>query len=195
MNTLSKILAAIRPGPITVAIGLSFAIFGATPSQATPILGGTIFVQHTGAVIATFVDSDAAFDNLLLLASPANGDGVIFEGHVTPTGTVVNLGVFSAGTELILALNNQVGGMFFSGPANRNPDDIAHAIVNYDYAPGQIFIGFEDMFGGGDFDYNDLQFTLSNAGRSSVPDGGATTAMLLGGTVVVLLFLRRFAHR
>jgi uncharacterized protein DUF4114 len=195
MKKLSKFLPGIKPGTIAAALGLSVAIFGATPSQATPIIGGKIFVQHTGDVIATFVGSDAAFDNLLLLASPPNSDGVIFEGHVTPNGTVLNLGMFTAGTELILELSNQVGGIFFSGPANRNPDNIAHAIVNYDFAPGQIFIGFEDMLGGGDLDYNDLEFTLSNAGRSSVPDGGAPTAMLLGGSVFALLFLLRFAHR
>jgi len=65
--------------------------------------------------------------------------------------------------------------------------------VDYQLAPGQTFAGFEDIFGGGDFDYNDLPFTLSNV-RGSVLDGGGTTAMLLGSAVVVLTFLRRFTH-
>lgn len=195
MNTFSKILGAVKPRALAAAIGLSFAIFGATPSQATPILGGQIFVQNTGHVIATFNGSDALFDNLLLLASPPNSLGTIFEGHVTPGGTTIDLGVFTAGTELVFVLNNQVGGLFFSGPASGNPDNLSHAIV--DFSPGQASVGFEDMFGGGDRDYNDLEFTLSDVRgvQFSVPDGGATTAMLLGGSVVALLFLRRFAHR
>ena len=156
-------------------------------------MGGQIFVQHTGDVIATFQGGDTDFNNLLLLASPPNNLGVIFEVHVTPSGTVVNLGTFSAGTELIFELNNQHGGIFFNGPASRNPDNIPHAIVDYQYAPGQTFVGFEDMFGGFDFDYNDLRFTLSNV-TGSVPDGGISTAMLLGSAVLLLMFLRRFAQ-
>jgi hypothetical protein len=193
MNTPSKILFAIKPKTIAVVVGLSFAIFSTTPIRATPILGGQIFVQNSGLVTATFTASDSAFDNLLLLASPPNNLGVIFEGHVTPSGTMVDLGAFNAGTELIFALNNQNGGIFFTGPANRNPDNVAHAIVDDQFGPGQTFVRFEDLFGGGDLDYNDLEFTLSNV-TSAVPDGGSTTAMLLGSAVLVLVFLRRFAH-
>jgi hypothetical protein len=83
---------------------------------------------------------------------------------------------------------------FFYCPASRNLDNVAHTIVDYQFAPSQTFMGFEDIFGGGDFDYDDLQFTLSNV-RSSVPNGGGTTAMLPGSAVVVLAFLRRFTHR
>jgi hypothetical protein len=184
---------SIKPSTIAVVVGLFFAICGTAPTGATPIVGGKILVQNTGDVTATFLGSDARFDNLLLLFSPPNNHGVIFEGHVTPIGTVLDLGVFNAGTELIFELNNQSGGIFLTGPANRNPDNLAHAIVDDQFAPGQTFVGFEDLFGGGDFDYNDLQFTLSNV-TSSVPDGGSTTAMLLGSAVLVLVFLRRFAH-
>jgi hypothetical protein len=193
MNTPSKILFAIKPKTIAVVVGLSFAIFSTTPTRATPILGGQIFVKNSGLVTATFAGSDSAFDNLLLLASPPNNLGVIFEGHVTPSGTMVDLGAFNAGTELIFALNNQNGGIFFTGPANRNPDNVAHAIVDDQFGPGQTLVRFEDLFGGGDLDYNDLEFTLSNV-TSAVPDGGSTTAMLLGSAVLVLVFLRRFAH-
>ena len=151
-------------------------------------------MQNSGHVIATFTGSDSAFDNLLLLASPPNNLGVIFEGHVTSSGTTLDLGTFNAGTELIFALNNQNGGIFFTGPANRNPDNVAHAVVDDQFAPGQTFVGFEDAFGGGDFDYNDIQFTFSNV-TSAVPDGSSTTAMLLGSAILILFFLRRFAHR
>jgi hypothetical protein len=197
MKTLREFLLPTTPRAIAFVFGLSFVIFDITPAKATPIIGGKIFVQHTGNVVATFQDSFAGVNNLLLLASPPNNLGVIFEVNVTPAGTVVNLGAFTAGTELIFELNNQHGGIFFDGPASRNPDNVAHAIVNYQFALGQTFVGFEDIFGGGDRDYNDLQFTLTNVRSvpTSVPDGGATTAMLLGGSIFTLLFLRRFAHR
>lgn len=190
MNTAWKILVVFKPRTIAIVIGLSFAC--ATPStQATPILGGQLVVQNSGHVFATFVGSEAAFDNLLLLASPTNNTGTIFEIHASPSGTVVDLGVFSAGTELIFGLNNQNGEYFFTGPAARNPDNIGHAIVDYQSGSGQTFVVFEDLFGGGDLDFDDLQFTLSNVGTRAVPDGG-TTAMLLGGSVLGLLLFRRF---
>jgi len=180
--------------PSKILIAMIFAICGTAQTEATPIIGGQIFVQNSGHVIATFAGSDAGFNNLLLLASPPNGLGTIFEGHVTPTGTTIDLGVFTAGTELIFQLNNQAGGIFLTGPGIRNPDNVAHAIVDDQFGPGLTFVGFEDIFGGGDFDYNDLQFTLSNV-RSLVPDGSTPTAMLLGGAVLLLVLLRRFAHR
>jgi hypothetical protein len=194
MNTSLKTLLAIKPRTLAVAIGVSFAICGTPPTRATPIVGGQIFVHNSGHVIATFVGSDAGFDNLILLFSPPNNLGVIFEGHVSASGTMLDLGVFNAGIQLIFELNNQNGGIFFTGPANRNPDNIAHAIVDDQFGQGQTFVGFEDVFGGGDFDYNDLQFTLSNV-TSAVPDGSSSTVMLLGSAVLILFFFRRFAYR
>ena len=149
-------------------------------------------MQNSGHVIATFVGSNAAFDNLLLLTSSPNNQGVIFEGHVSPFGTTVDLGVFNAGTELIFEINNQTGGLFFTSPANGNPDNVAHAIVDHQFAPGQTLVVFEDLFGGGDFDFDDMQFTLSNVTRG-VPDGSCT-ALMLGSAILVLMFLRRFVH-
>jgi hypothetical protein len=51
-------------------------------------------------------------------------------------------------------------------------------------------VGFEDQFGGGDRDFNDMTFTMSNV-RGPVPDGGSTTAMLLGIGLGVIEFIRR----
>ena len=51
-------------------------------------------------------------------------------------------------------------------------------------------VGFEDQFGGGDRDFNDMTFTLSNV-RGPVQDGGSTTAMLLGIGLGVIELIRR----
>jgi hypothetical protein len=64
--------------------------------------------------------------------------------------------------------------------------------VDFQFGPGETFVGFEDTFGGGDHSFDDLKFTLSNV--RGVPDGGST-AMLLGSAVLVLAFLRKFGHR
>ena len=112
MKTKSKLSPYILRGSTTALLFL-FALFSTTPTRATPIVGGQIFVQNTGDVIATFVGSEAAYDDLLLLASPPNNLGVIFEGHVSPHGSMLDLGIFSAGTELIFELNNQNGRFFY----------------------------------------------------------------------------------
>jgi len=51
-------------------------------------------------------------------------------------------------------------------------------------------VGFEDQFGGGDRDFNDMTFTLSNV-RGPVPDDGSTTAMLPGIGLGVIEFIGR----
>jgi hypothetical protein len=164
---------------------LGFA--GVATTQADPILGGQIFATG-GSVYATFTGSDAGYDNLLFFATTSSG--TIFEGHATVVGTTVYLGDFAAGTELEFGLNNQQGNIWYTGSGSRNTDGLAHALVDGS-TPGIVSVGFEDLNGGGDKDYNDLEFTVRNA---TVPDT-AGTLLLLGGALIGLLgFSRRFAR-
>ena len=41
-------------------------------------------------------------------------------------------------------------------------------------------VGFEDLFNGGDKDYNDLRFSVANVGVSRVPEPSAL-ALVVGG--------------
>ncbi len=73
----------------------------------------------------------------------------------------MTVGPFPAGRELVFGitiLND--GPTFFMGPASRNPDGIAHADVT-ETGVRTFLVGFEDVFGGGDRDYDDnvFQFT------------------------------------
>ena len=168
----------------SAVLALAFGAIGCTSSHANMILGGQIFANG-GDVTVTFLGSDAGYDNLLFLAN--NGNGVIFEGHVTAPGTVADLGSFAAGTELIFKLNNQQGDIWSTGDASRNSDGVAHAVINDAYASGLISVGFEDLNGGGDRDYNDLTFAVGNA---SVPDA-STTLPLVGLAFAGLVGLSR----
>ena len=47
-----------------------------------------------------------------------------------------------------------------NGNANLNPDVIQHGGAGWDEQEGKILLGFEDLLGGGDRDYNDLLFYL-----------------------------------
>lgn len=164
-----------------------------TNSEATPILGGKVIVASDGEVIATFLGHTAGYSNNLYLDSPSNSLGLIFNNHSTPPGSTFSLGNFTAGTELIFRIYViNTGQSFFTGDASRNPDGLFHAVVDDAYSATAAYVGFEDLLGGGDLDYDDLNFSFTNVRgtHSSVPDGGAT-AGLLGASLVGLAALRR----
>lgn len=156
------------------------ALFAVAPhvTLAVPIPGAPLIVASDGDVVATYLGHSAGFSSDLYLDSPANALGIIFNNHASPVGSMVNLGPFTAGTELVLRIHvNDTGDDFFTGLASRNPDNVFHAVVDDAFGPNTTYVGFEDLLGGGDLDYDDLRFSFSNT-RSSVPE--PATLLLLG---------------
>ncbi len=184
---------AIR-GILLTLIGLSLLLFPAA-ALATPILGAQIFVKTTGEVKATFLGLTAAYSDDLFLESPTNALGIIFNNQSTPVGTEVSLGTFTAGTELILRIHvNNRGDDFFSGPASLNPDGIEHAVVDDTFAPNTSYVGFEDLFNGGDKDFDDLEISLTNTSTSLSPPGAplpGTILMVSAGMGLMALLKRQ----
>ncbi len=143
----------------------------ASPILDTPILGGSLLVVNDGNVHAEFLGSDAGYFNTLYL----NGDE-IFNKYSPVNGNLVDLGVYSAGTELEFWIYvNNTGLSFFSGDSSRNPDGLAHAQAVTTLIDGVYVttVGFEDLLGGGDQDYNDFMFKLTNV---LDPPGAPTAA-------------------
>lgn len=160
----------------------------AMPSTAgaAPVIGGMV-VTTGGEVKATFLGSTASYDSLLNLESPVFIDD-IFHNHLTPVGTEVSLGVFPAGVELVFSIEVlNTGFKFFTGDASRNPDGIAHNIVD-DLGGGVTLVGFEDLHLSEmpDYDYDDLSFSFTN---TSIPEPATMSLLALGG----LAALRRRA--
>jgi hypothetical protein len=158
---------------VAVAGTVVLAGLMARSAQAAPIFSGPV-IATGGHVIATFEANGAGYSNDLFLDAPDNGLGLIFNNYATTPGTSVDLGDFAPGTELIFRLHvNNTGDNFFTGPAIRNPDGVAHVLVDDSVpgAPGKTFVGFEDLWGGGDLDYNDLVFSFTNVrAHDIVPD-------------------------
>ncbi len=78
-------------------------------------------------------------------------------------GDFVDLGRFSAGTTLdfFLIANGAAGGKnVFSTRTQLNPDRINHAVAFTLPNSPYLIIGFEDLLGGGDRDFNDLLFAV-----------------------------------
>lgn len=161
-----------------LAAGVIFAVLVSVPAFAQ-IEGAKIIVTSDQDIIATYRGNTAAYNNDLYLFSPDNNLGLIFQNHVDSIGATFNLGSFPIGTELIFQLHvNDTGYDFFSGPAERNPDDHAHARVTYDWQPDETLVEFEDLYNG-PFNYNDLSFSFTGTPEPA-------SALLLGAGVLLL---------
>ena len=115
-------------------------------------------------------------------------------------GDYSDIGTFAAGTRLdffLIANGAQGGNKVYSTDQSVNPDGINH-LVSFVYAVKDspyLVIGFEDMYGGGDKDFNDLVFAV-DIGQHNVSAlvamGTPEPAMLLtlGGFVAGVAWLR-----
>jgi MYXO-CTERM domain-containing protein len=164
-----------------------------------PVDGGSMVVHEDGVVRITFLGSDAGYFNELYLESddPSTSDRLLFD-RTTRYGRSFVLGNFDAGTILTFRLHvRNTGDDFFTGDASTNPDGIAHARATTVYDAGLDLpvttVGFEDLVGGGDRDFNDFMFRLTNVvdpapAPAPVPE---PHGLALAGLGLALLALRR----
>lgn len=137
--------AAASPAPVA----------GSAIPLAAGELGGRVFATGD-PVELRILPATAGYTSEIWLFGP---DGR-FIGTNREVGKVIALGSFPAGAELVFGIFvRNTGRTFKTGPGERNPDGIPHGRVEQ-LAPGHIRVGFEDLFGGGDRDYDDVQFEL-----------------------------------
>ena len=78
-------------------------------------------------------------------------------------GDFVDLGTFGGGTKLdffLIADGASGGTTVFSTDRSVNPDGINHVVTFAAITATHLIIGFEDLLGGGDRDFNDLLFAV-----------------------------------
>ena len=186
----------------------SAAIASATPLPSYPTPGTvnpadyTFTALATGPVVAYFGGHSASFTNVLGLIVNGVDLGVTgLNNQTTPIGTSFDFGgvTVNAGDSLIFYIDVlTTQNRFFSSQA-LNADGITH-IYSAPYAgglvgpggtiPAGVYVGFEDILGGGDRDYDDLKFVFVNVGGGVVPEP-ATWAMLIAGFGLVGFAARR----
>ncbi len=135
----------------------------AEASDPEPVLGGQLYSTGT-AVTSRCSPASAGLTSTLFLLDPEE----VQIATNRDVGTTRTVGPYGVGTELVFGI--RVGGQEFRlGPGGRNPDGIPHAVV--DFGPdGCAVVGFEDLFGGGDRDYDDNKFKFCGGIAPEAPE-------------------------
>jgi hypothetical protein len=138
----------------------------------------SLFVASAGEVVVTFLSKSAAYSDDIFLEGSSTR---ILNNQTAIAGQQFSLGSFQAGTELVFRLFvNNTGYSFYNGSADNNPDSVLHTAYKK-LGNNYIVVGFEDIFKGGDKDYNDVIFSVSNVTtRAPVPEPEMYLLMLMG---------------
>jgi len=102
-----------------------------------------------------------------------------------PAGEELVFGIYVIGNQTFNVIGNQT---FKMGPGDRNPDGLEHAVVTK-VAERQFDVGFEDLLGGGDRDYDDNTFRFTGGlapNRAPVADDQVLTVKQDGSLPVRL---------
>ena len=149
-------------------------------ASAAPVIGAQLF-WNGGDVTVTVQNSTAGFLSELRLYSTAPDIFIAFNApNGNPAGTLVTLTAaqldvdHDVGDELIFGIRvTNTGNVFKLGPGGRNADGQIHGAIN-DLGGGVLRVGFEDIFGGGDRDYDDNVFDFRGGVRTNaVPEPGS----------------------
>jgi hypothetical protein len=113
-----------------------------------------IVTDGSRRVHVEFVSSDTSYQDELQLDSPE--DVFLVHAWRASPGASFNLGPYASESEMVFGINiTNTGEHWESGPASRNADGVPHVAVTYEGHCSWL-IGFEDLTGGGDRDYNDV---------------------------------------
>lgn len=112
-------------------------------------------------------------------------------------GDFVDIGTLEADTQLdfFLIANGARGGtMTYSTDISTNPDGIDHVVAYAMPSSPYLLVGFEDLYGGGDRDFNDLLFAVdigaaNVAALASVPE--PATLLTLASFLIIAFTVHR----
>jgi hypothetical protein len=197
-NLNSPLLAQIDPSKLTLAT--------ASDVRAYFVNEGTTYHDTIG--FNTTGVGVSSGDPLIIFPDASSSIGYGSDGGKRSAsapllpGDFVNLGTMGAGTTLdfFLIANGANGGTdVFSTTASANPDGLRHAAAfsSSFWAAADspyLFVSFEDLYGGGDKDFNDVVIAL-DLGKANVAALLATpepeTWLMLGSFLGLVVLVKR----
>lgn len=156
-------------------------------ASAAPVLGGQL-IYSGGLVTITSLPASSGYVSELGLYSSAF-DRLIYLVTDEPSGVTVTFDPrdhgYAAGDELLFGIRvlSDSGREYFMGEAARNPDGVIHSYVDGEMSHASLgsgyTVGFEDLYGGGDLDFNDNVFFFQGGVRQ-VPEPGSLALLACG---------------
>lgn len=187
------------------ALAMSASASAALPTYGAPGTANPAVYDFTkasdGRLVAHFVGATAGLTNRLGVIAGGTDLGTGLSNR-DPLGAAFDYGFVSAGTDLSFYIVTGEGNVF-STDASRNADGLNHVfsaayaggdtIGSATFAPGTYsYVGFEDLFGGGDLDFDDINFVFENTRVTETP---APAVAALFGIGAAALGLRRRQDR
>jgi hypothetical protein len=181
---------------IILAVLIVFALVSTV--SAIPIQFDT-----TCQVTVKYLGGDAGYDNVFgwvegLPPGTLNYLGTGNDYSNTPIGESWNIGARTAYENNIFYITPaQTGLTYYSDPATANPDSIEHVMVTpIDPTAYLVSVGFEDLLGGGDTDFNDINLEVTCTPIITPPPvpefpTAALPAALLVGMLGAVLFIQK----
>lgn len=182
-------------------VALAFAAAGT--ASAAPVLGAQLYWQG-GDVTIEVQATSAGFTSELRLFNPnATSTFIAYNApNGNPVGTTVTLNtawldtLYNVGDELKFGIYvTNTGNTFYLGSAARNADGVIHGTIDNTARAGWLRVGFEDLYGGGDRDYDDNVFDFRGSVRTTAQVSEPAALALVGLALVGAGFARRSGQR
>lgn len=198
---MTSLFTTFRRRAASLVAALSLAAAGS--ASAAPVLGAQLYWQG-GDVTIEVQGTSAGYTSELRLYNPnATSTFIAYNApNGNPVGTTVTLNtawldtLYNIGDELKFGIYvTNTGNTFYLGSAARNADGVVHGTIDNTVRAGWLRVGFEDLAGGGDRDYDDNVFDFRGSVRTTAQVSEPAGLALAGLALLGAGFARRRAKR
>jgi len=199
--TSTSLLTPLRR--ITTGLMAALALAAAGSAMAAPVLGAQLYWQGGDVTIEVQGTSAGYLSELRLFNPNATSTFIAYNApNGNPIGTTVTLTtawldlLYNTGDELKFGIFvTNTGNTFYLGNASRNADGVVHGAIDNTVRSGWLRVGFEDLAGGGDLDYDDNVFDFRGSVRTTAEVAEPSVLALMGLALAGAGWARRRSAR